>query len=138
MTADEIADEVVDVLNTIASPTFAFVATNPPNGPDVERESAGTTVHVYPYSESETPQDRGDMVVADREVNVLLTRTLDANETRADCLAWLAELKDALRQTKFGGFVWRGNETLTLYDFDAWTQRRQFISLFRATYRGVV
>lgn len=138
MTADDIADEIVTVFNAIAAPVFAFTAVNPADGPEVEREDQTTTVQVYGYSESEEPLDRGDVLQSDREINVVLTRTLDSSDTRKDCLDWLNQLKDALKETEFGGYRWRGNETVTLYDLDALVQQRQFLSLFRATYRSFV
>lgn len=137
MNADQIADEVVDVLNAIVDPVYAFTAENPPDGPEWEREGGGAYVSVYPFAERETPFDRGDAVQSERDVNVLIVKTLDDGETRADCLAWVNQLKDALRETSFDGFRWAGNETLVLYDVDVWNQQRTFVSLFRATYRGL-
>jgi hypothetical protein len=134
MTSDLRADYLVTEFNAIADPAIAFTATNPPEVVDVESERADWAVFVQPFAESEEPQDRGDMSREELQVNVIVHGPLSATLTRAVALTFMKSLRDALRETEFEGYRWDGNETVSLFDFDALKTKKQFLSLFRATY----
>ena len=131
--ADDIADGVVAMLNALET-SIAFQAVNPPNVPEIDREVNDATVQVYPFEETEEPTDRGDMVKATRVVSVIVQAPLKTDRARKDCIAWLNELKAAFTEQTISGYRWGGNTTDSLYDFDAMAQKRQFLSVFKATF----
>jgi hypothetical protein len=140
--ADEIADLLVEVLNGLAT-SIAFEAINPAEIPVTDRENSPPQVQVYAYEENEEPADRGDMLRAERAVNVIVSAPMVEGRTKADCLAWLSEIKEGFREltlTAADGSTWRwsGNQTITLYDFDAIKEKRQFVSLLRAGFYSFV
>ncbi len=131
--ADDIADGIVAMLNTLAT-DISFVAVNPPQIPEIEREVDAATVQVYPYEESEESKTHtDDMVQAVRVVKVIVQCPM-GTLTRAQCLTWLNQLKEGFRNTTVDGFKWDKCETETLYDFPAIKTKNQFLSLFSATY----
>lgn len=133
--ANDIADDVVVVLNAIVDPTFAFTAVNPGEGVDIYREDGGNRVQVLAYDETEESIDRGYTVNATRTVSVLVAKPFD-DATLGQCLTWLNEIKAALvGVTLDDGWLWDNNETTTLYDLEAAQQRRHFVSLFRVRFR---
>lgn len=137
ISADEIADGVVELLNTLET-SIAFQADNPPLIAEIEREVDDATVQVYPFDESEQASDRADMLRAVRVVAVVVQAPLRSDRTRANCLAWLNEIKDAFREQTIEGYRWRGNESDTLCDYPALKTKSQFVSVFKATFESFV
>lgn len=139
--ADEIADLLVETLNGDFY-SIPFVAENP-EIPHVARENAPPSVQIYGYEETETPSDRGDMLTAVRAVNLIVSAPLGDQYNKKDCLAWLNEIKDVFIELELTAdnatrWRWLGNETITLYDFDAMLEKRQFYSLLRATFGSYI
>lgn len=136
-TAYEIAGEVATLLNaTACSVTFKAARTLMP---ELERTDKTATVQVQPWSESEEPADRGDMQNQRREVNVIVQTPLEEGLDEELAMTWLGELKAAFNETRLdlgAGDVWRwdGNETVSLFDTDALKNKRQFLSVFRASF----
>lgn len=137
ISADDIADGVVTLLNGITT-AIQFTAVNPPTVPEIDREIEDATVQVYPFEETEAPGDRADMLRAERVVAVIVQAPLKTDRTRAHCIAWLNEIKDAFRELEISGYRWDGNTTDSLYDFDALKTKQQFLSVFKAKFYSFV
>ncbi len=135
MTSDEIADGIVAIFNEIDEPVINFAAENPPETADVETERGEYLVYAIPYDESETPQDQADMCERLRTVSVAVTGPIDETHTRKLAMQLVEQLRLSLQETEIGRYHWDGNETVGLWDSEALKTKRQFLSLFRATYR---
>jgi len=134
MTADDIADGVVSLLNALTT-TLAFEAFNPQT-PRLEREAADLAVQVYGFGEDEEKVSRGAVAI-DFLVNVLVTRDLDDGTTRQTMTAFVKELKAALRFSSVGRAVWQSTETVTYWAAEHRDEQNQFTSLFRLRYRDI-
>ena len=131
--ADDIADGVVAILNALTT-DIKFTAVNPPIVPEVDRSVDDATVHVTPYEESEESQtSTDDMMKIVRTVNVLLQCPL-TDYTRAQCLAWLNQIKEGFRGARIGRFIWDKNDEQALLVSVALKEKLQFIAQFRATF----
>lgn len=135
MTADEIADAMVATFQAIDEPLIGAAVENPPETTDVEAELGGWFVYVIPYDETEAPQDNADMCERLRIVSVAINGPIDATTNRKLAGRFVEQLRASLEESEFGRYQWDGNETIVLWDFEALKDKRQFLSLFRATYR---
>lgn len=136
----ELAELLTATLSTLGGSgdtAIAFTADGPTLTPSMDRKVAGATLQIQPWGEAEEASDRGDMLAGERTINVVLQAPLDSL-AESTCLQWLNEVKEGFRELSLvaddGDWRWRRNETVTLYDSDAAKQRRQYISIFRATF----
>jgi hypothetical protein len=137
MTADELADHLVEHFNAIEEPLVAFEAANPAEITEAEKERSDFGVYVIPNSESETAFDRGDTCDERRVVSVIVNGPVRGNVTKAVAMKFSEQLRLSLRETQFDGHRWAGNETTTLIDYGALKTKAQFLSRFDATYYTV-
>jgi hypothetical protein len=138
MTSDQLADDIVAHLNAIESPIVEFQAVNPAEvGEHLKEKRNDFAVFVIADSESETPLDRGDTCDERRTVAVIINGPIRGNMTKQTALRFGEQLRLALRETEFDGYIWAGNETTTLIDYAALKENRQFLSRFAATYFNV-
>lgn len=135
--AEVIAEGLKDILNALST-TVAFNAVVPEGVPIVDRAVADATIQVYPYEETEEDFDRGDAFAATRTVQVIVQAPLTGSLTRKTCLAWLNELKEGFREETIAGTTdtWRfdRSETVSLYDFEAFKEKQQFLSLLKVRF----
>lgn len=138
----EIAALLKPTLNAVGSASgtpVAFKAEGPTLAPDINRSVADSTLQLQPWEEAEESLDRGDMLNATRVVNVICQKPLD-NGGEENCFQWLNEVKEAFRELILdatdGEWRWTGNETVSLFDSDAAKTKRQFLSVFRATFQN--
>lgn len=127
---DHLADESFSIACDVEGPVLV---------PKLERVTDSATLQVQPWSEEESPADRGDMQNQRRTVNVILQRPIQDGASEEDCLAWLNEVKASFGELTLDlgtGEQWRwgGSETVSLFDTDAAKEKSQFVSVFRATF----
>lgn len=134
MTADDLADLVVVELNAIANPPIKFTAVKPDDFGTIDKETSSFTVFVIPFSESEEAFDRGDACREELVVSVVVNGPVKAPLTRAEASEFVRLLRSTLRETILDEVRWSSNETVSLYDFEAMKTKKQFLSLFQATY----
>jgi len=132
MTSDQLADSLVLHFNAISDPLIAFQAIKPEVA-EADKECSDFAVFVIPFGESEAAFDRGDTSREERVVSVVVNGPI-GQVTKSIALAFCESLRRSLRETEFDGLRWSGNETVSVYDFDALNTKSQFLHLFRATY----
>lgn len=143
ISAWELAVLLKPTLNAVGSadnPPVAFQAEGPTLTPDINRSVDVSTLQLQPWEEAEESFDRGDALNATRVVNVICQKPLD-DGGELNCFKWLNGVKEAFRELVLedangGEWRWTGNETVSLYDSDAAKQKRQFLSIFRATFQN--
>jgi hypothetical protein len=133
MTADELADELVDHFNAISDPLISFQAVNPLEIGEEDKERSNYAVFVIAIAESETPFDRGDTCDERRIVSVIINGPI-GNVTKRIAMRFCEQLRRSLYETTFDGYRWAGNETTTLIDYAALKGKGQYLSRFDATY----
>lgn len=135
MTSDALADLIVGQLNGLADKPIEYQAVNPPEVATVDAELTDYTVFVIPFSEAEEPTNLANETCReDRVVSVVVNGPIAGPITRATALALVEFLRNGLKGTELGGYLWDGNETVSLFDNEAVKTKNQFLSLFRATY----
>jgi hypothetical protein len=134
MTADELADHLVEHFNAISEPLIQFQAINPSEIGEADKERNNFAVFVIPNSENETPiGDRGDTCDERRIVSIIVNGPI-RNVTKRIAMQFGEQLRRSLYETKFEGYQWTGNEATTLVDYAALKSKSQFLSRFDATY----
>lgn len=135
MTADEIADQIVEVFNALTDQECRFAAEKPAVLATVEAERKDLGVFVVPKDEQEEEVgDRGFTCKRTRVVSVAVNGPLNDNFTLARYLKQVEALRQSLEGTEFDGYLWSGNETISLWDNEALRIRNRFLALFEATY----
>lgn len=138
----ELAALLKPVLNEVGSAVgapVAFAVEGPTLVPNIDRSVASGTLQLQPWSEAETPLDRGDMQGCERVLNVICQKPIDEGGEE-NCFQWLNAVKAVFGELSLsaddGDWRWTGNETITLYDTDAAKSKMQFLSQFRATFQN--
>lgn len=135
MTADEIADEIVDVFNALEDQEFTFTAEKPVTVKAVDAELAELGVFVIAKDEQEEAiGDQGDTCKRTRVVSVAINGPVRSDRTLGKYLKQVEALRESLEGTVFGSYRWDMNETGSLWDYEALHSRNRFLALFEATY----
>lgn len=134
MTSDQIADSVVAHLNATTAKPIQFEAVKPATVAEAEAESASYGVFVLPYAESEVPFDNGFTCKRERVVSIVVNGPINDLVDRAKAMEFSEFVRTALEGTEFDGYLWSGNETVSLYDAEVLRTKNKFLSLARATY----
>jgi hypothetical protein len=135
LTASDLATHVADTFNANVTREIAVQAVAV-DVVVVDSERADWSIQVAPFAETETPFDRAD--TCDETVTVVVVVEGPASgRTLGECLTFVKnQLRTALYETEFSGYRWHGNETLSIFDADAWDSKQRFLSTFRATYQS--
>lgn len=126
---------VLDAVGSASGTPVAFAVEGPILVPDINRSVDSSTLQLQPWSEAEEPFDRGDAQNCERVINVICQKPLD-DGGELKCFQWLNEVKAAFGELELDDWRWVGNETVSLFDSDAAKLKRQFLSVFRATFRN--
>lgn len=135
-TSEDIANGVVAIFNAMEERLVEVDAVNPPEVPQIDVETARKSIQVYPFEEADEFND-GDSSTRRLTVAVLVHTPVSSAFKRADGIAWVGQLRQALEGAEIGDYLWQENETVSLWDFDALKDKRQFQSLFRATFYDI-
>ncbi len=137
MTADEIADEIVNTFNALTAQLFSFTAEKPDDIGLVETERSDLGVYVVAKEEGEEAiGDMGNTCRRTRVVSIALNGPIKTSEgdTLGKYLQQFEALRTALESTEFSSYRWDKNDVIVLWDADALRTRNRFLGLFEATY----
>lgn len=135
MTADEIADAIVEVFNALTDQQFTFKAEKPAEVAAVEQELTELGVFVIPKDEQEEAiGDLSDTCRRTRIVSVALNGPIRSDRTLAMYCKQHEALRESLEGTTFSNYRWDKNEVQSLWDHEALRLKKRFLALFEATY----
>lgn len=135
MTADEIADVIVDVFNALTDQEFTFQAEKPAVVAVVEAERKDLGIFVVAKDEQEEAIGaHDDTCRRTRVVSVACNGPIRDQFTLSKYLKQFEALRVALEGTEFSGYRWEKNDVISLWDSDALHVRNRFLALFEATY----
>lgn len=133
MNSEDVAAEVVDILNELEDKPFEYKAEIPEQIGEAHVESGAWKVFVAPYAEFEEPIDRGDACRETVQLSVVVCGELNEQTTRDRGGELMKFLRDGFREQDFGGWMWEGSEAVVLYDPEA-LKSGYFLSEFRPSF----
>ncbi len=145
MNADDLADKLVNLFNTASSLPFAVKAENP-EVVEIAATQEEWVIKCIAFAESEDSEDRGDMCREELQVDVYVHGPITDTIKKKQAIQLVRTLRRLLRETEFAfvdeddaaetaTYRWDRNETVNgLFDVDALNTKKQFLSMFRATY----
>lgn len=138
VTAEHIAQSIVALYDAADDKPCEFKAAIGTSVMEAAAERLDVGVIVVPFSETETPEDRGDMVRDEIEVQVVVNGPLgETGFTRDLGLSLSKFLRHLHRETEIEGYDWDSCESISLYDVEA-ERKHQFLALYRVKYYSFI
>ena len=134
MTADELADLVVALLNDAPDKPIEYTAVKPAEVGEIDAERDDCGIYVVAEEESEEPiGDNDGTSKRTRSVAIVVNGPV-RDRPLGDYLKLSEFARRCFEGTQFDRMFWQGNDVVSTYDRDALKNRRRFLSLCVATY----